>query len=113
MAKWYLYIDDERSINPHTNKEYIWSCYVHGLSMCITGRDYWATIDTLKELADKRDEVIIDLDHDLGPGKSGYDICKWIIENDYPIVAFHLHTMNPVGRFNMRQLLTHQGYTEF
>ena len=64
--------------------------------------------------------VIIDLDHDLGEGNeiddsialSGYDICKYIVENHIPLVGFHIHSMNPVGAMNMRQLLTHYGYKE-
>ena len=70
MAKWYVYIDDERKINPATNAQYIWSCYVHGLSTCLTCRDYQATIDTLKELAENNDQLVIDLDLDLGPVKN-------------------------------------------
>lgn len=113
MAKWYIYVDDERKFDPATNAQYIWSCYVHGLSITATCRDYWATIDTLQELAAHNDEVILDLDHDLGAGKHGYDICKWIVEHQYPLIAFHIHSMNPVGVFNMRQLLKHYGYIEF
>lgn len=64
--------------------------------------------------------VVIDLDHDLGEGHevddrmvaSGYDICKHIVENQIPLLGFHIHSMNPVGAQNMRQLLTHYGYRE-
>lgn len=55
------------------------------------------------------------LDHDLGEGKSGYDFCKWFIEWNYDLeykMYFTLLTANPVGRNNMRQLLTHYGYQE-
>lgn len=61
---------------------------------------------------------IVDLDHDLGEGNenelepSGYEFCKWIVENQIPLVGFHLHSMNVVGSQNMRQLLTHYGYRE-
>ena len=64
--------------------------------------------------------IIIDLDHDLGEGHemddslalSGYDICKYIVENQISLMGFHIHSMNPVGVANMRQLLTHYGYKE-
>ena len=64
--------------------------------------------------------IIIDLDHDLGEGHemdnnlvaSGYDICKYIVEHQIPLVGFHIHSINPSGSFNMRQLLTHYGYKE-
>lgn len=48
---------------------------------------------------------IIDLDHDLGEEKTGYDICKYIIENNIKITRVYIHSSNPVGRFNMYQLL--------
>ena len=56
---------------------------------------------------------IMDFDHDLGENEpSGYDICKWVVENQIPLIGFHIHSMNPVGVMNMRQLLTHYGYKE-
>jgi hypothetical protein len=62
-------------------------------------------------------EKILSLDHDLGGldgtyTRTGYDFCKWIIEENhynphfyFPDVVY-LHTSNPVGRENMLQLLT-------
>lgn len=113
MAKWYIYVDDERKVDWHTYDRYIWSCYVHGLSHPITCRDYVSAIQCLREIREVGDEVILDLDHDLGKGKTGYDICKFIVENSYPILGFHIHSMNPVGVINMRHLLTHYGYSQF
>lgn len=55
---------------------------------------------------------LISFDHDLGEDKTGYDIAKFIIENEIKIGAFRVHSMNVVGRFNIVQLLTHYGYTE-
>ncbi len=54
----------------------------------------------------------IDFDHDLGSTVSGYDIAKYIVSNDIPMSVFHIHSMNPVGADNIRQLLSHYGYTE-
>lgn len=113
MNRWYVYLDDCRKFIPENTKEYIWSCYVHGLSIPIVVRDYNSMIDTLNELREHGDEIILDLDHDLGTGKNGYDLCKWIVEENYPIIAFHIHSMNPVGRHNMHALLTHYNYNEF
>ena len=53
----------------------------------------------------------ISFDHDLGEEKSGYDIAKYIVENNIPIKAFSCHSMNPVGKKNIEELLTHYGYT--
>lgn len=56
---------------------------------------------------------LVDFDHDLGEQKTGYDIAKYMVENNYPTsVHFHIHSMNPVGSANIRQLLTHYNYQE-
>ena len=104
--KVYLWVDDERN---HPFKGFTPPQGV----MYITTRSYQATVDFLGYCRDEHIEVLIDLDHDLGEEKTGYDICKFIIENEYPLLGFILHTMNPVGRQNMNQLLIHYGYTPF
>jgi hypothetical protein len=55
----------------------------------------------------------ISFDHDLGEGKTGYDITKWMVENDieYPgwipeEFHFNVHSANPVGKKNIESLLT-------
>ena len=55
--------------------------------------------------------LTIDFDHDLGEEKTGYDFAKWLIEQSY-IGKFRIHSMNPVGANNIRQLLKHYGWTE-
>lgn len=60
--------------------------------------------DAINEL-NKRKYKVIDLDHDLGEEKTGYDICKYIVENNIKITRVYIHSSNPVGRFNMYQLL--------
>ena len=54
----------------------------------------------------------ISLDHDLGEDKTGYDIAKYIVENQIQLKGFKVHSANSVGRFNIVQLLTHYGYKE-
>lgn len=54
---------------------------------------------------------IIDLDHDLGEEKTGYDVAKFMIENNVQCDKVYIHSANPVGVFNMKQLLEHYGYT--
>jgi len=58
------------------------------------------------------DIKVVDFDHDLGEEKSGYDVAKYIVEYQLPIGSFRVHSMNPVGRRNIEQLLTHYGYKE-
>ena len=56
--------------------------------------------------------LVVDFDHDLGEKKTGYDVAKWLVE-EYPWTAnFRIHSMNPVGANNIRQLLKHYGWTE-
>ena len=113
MTKWYLYLDDERQFDAAKCKEYNLSCHIHGQSIPCCVRDYKSMIDLLKEFRANNDQVILDLDHDLGTKKSGYDVCKWIVENEYPIIAFHIHSMNAVGVLNMKQLMKRYGYEQF
>lgn len=99
MEKVYLYLDDKRDCKP-----------VKVTNCCITCRDYYSAIATVKALK-SHIELTVDLDHDLGTKKTGYDFCKWLVEQGY-LGFFHIHSANPVGRFNMRQLLTRYGWVE-
>ena len=103
---WYIYLDDKRAFDCE-------NCAVKQESIIpITVRDYNSLIQVLEEISECNDNAIVDFDHDLGEGKNGYDAAKWIVENKYPLIGYHLHTMNPVERNNIRQLLTHYGYKE-
>lgn len=102
--KIFLWVDDERKAPLDTS-------IMNPDCAVITAKDYSSAVEVLGFCRDKGWEVYIDLDHDLGEGKTGYDICKFIVENRYPLLGCHLHTMNPVGMQNMYQLLSHYGYT--
>ena len=74
--------------------------------------DYNSCIEILKKCQkDGIKDIIVDFDHDLGDGKSGYDVAKYLVENEIT-AKFHIHSMNPVGVQNIRDLLTHYGYEE-
>ena len=95
--KKYLFIDDLRMFNKINN----YDLYIV--------RNYEVAISTLKI----NSFDIISFDHDLGEEKTGYDIAKYIVENDIKIKeGFKIHSANPVGRFNISQLLNHYGYKE-
>lgn len=113
----YIYVDDIREddtffkyLRTHTKMDWI-------PFICRSAEE---AIFFLNYYNDSSNYLFIDLDHDLGEGhemndsfaSSGYDICKWIIKNQISLVGFHIHSMNPVGSANMRQLLTHYGYKE-
>lgn len=72
-----------------------------------------AALIDITDLMDVDDSIslVVDFDHDLGERKTGYDIAKWLIDNGY-IGKFRIHSMNPVGANNIRQLLKHYGWTE-
>lgn len=70
-------------------------------------RSYKEAIDCLDNTYD-----IVSFDHDLGEEKTGYDIAKYMIENGIRVnIGIVVHTANPVGAFNIIQLMTHYGYT--
>jgi hypothetical protein len=47
----------------------------------------------------------LSLDHDLGGATSGYDVAKFIVEMRIWPRIIYVHSMNPVGRDNIKQLL--------
>lgn len=50
------------------------------------------------------------LDHDLGPGESGYDVLTWALEMEKLPLKVQLVTSNPSGRLRMTQALTSSKY---
>ena len=99
----YIYVDDLRE----PGKEILEKGYP--MTICRTAA---MALTHLAIANDQHNEIILDLDHDLGKGMSGYDICKYVVAHHIPLKGFKIHSMNPVGAFNMRQLLTHYGYQE-
>lgn len=100
MKKFMIYIDDERK---SPSSEFYGGNYE--VASC---RTYQGAINVLTELDGT--EFGIDLDHDLGEEKTGYDICEYMLEYDIWPEVIYLHSQNSVGRANMKQLLTHYGY---
>ena len=100
----YIYLDDER--------EPFFFFIPDGASVIIC-RSYKAAVAAIETACNKGwTNLTLDLDHDLGSKKTGYDFCKWLVEEGWT-GKFHCHTANPVGAANMRQLLTHYGWEEF
>lgn len=85
--------------------------YVDDLRKCpesfIIARNYESAIKYLNEY--KID--ILSLDHDLGEDNkgnlllTGYDIVKYICENNIEVKKIYIHTDNAVGRENMYETL--------
>lgn len=89
--RYLLWIDDIRPVP----EEYLEPYHI------IVARSYEEAIEKLLEF----NYDCICLDHDLGEQKTGYDVCKYIIENNIKCDEYRIHTKNPVGRDNMYQLL--------
>lgn len=101
--KIYIYIDDMRQPR---NPNVIW---VKSYDEAIAALE---SVYTTFTIANAPCSLVVDFDHDLGEKKTGYDIAKWLVE-EYPWTAnFRVHSMNPVGANNIRQLLKHYGWTE-
>ena len=78
---------------------------------CIWAKDYDEAIAAIESNA-KDDRLIIDLDHDLGPDKTGYDLAEWLVKNNYT-GDFRVHSMYPAGQKHIRDLLKDNGWREF
>lgn len=102
--KIFIYLDDLRELN---------DTVVPSGAVVVICRTYESATRAIKQFYSPIDtEIICDLDHDLGQEKTGYDFCKFLLEEDIT-GKFHIHSMNPVGVANMRQLLSHYGWKEF
>lgn len=95
MARYSLYIDDERS--PKTSREF---------SVARGFRDACDMVVTYGF------PEYISFDHDLGDGvPTGYDFAKWLVEYDMETglmpdnFEYNVHSANPVGGANIAGLL--------
>lgn len=95
----YIYIDDMRQP------------FIHNAIWVKSYDEAVAAMRNAVEVMNIPITLTIDFDHDLGEEKTGYDFAKWLIEQNY-IGKFRIHSMNPVGASNIRQLLKHYGWTE-
>lgn len=105
MKTIFIYLDDEREL-PHFwevrlkqwNIEYL--IFRKAKDLC----------KYLKDCQNKNIQIFISFDHDLGNCDTGYDVAKFIVENQIKIAGFTVHSMNPVGAKNIIELLTHYNY---
>ena len=76
----------------------------------VVSRTYKTSIMAIEKY--KSEELYISFDHDLGENKTGYDIAKYLVENNIK-AKYQIHSANVVGKFNIDQLLQHYGYQKF
>jgi hypothetical protein len=72
--------------------------------------NYDECIEAIQNAQNNNMEIWIHFDHDLGEEKTGYDVAKYILENQIELKQFSVHSRNPVGANNIYKLLTHYGY---
>ena len=109
----YIWLDDIRDMP--------WQTTLYA-DKAIVVRNYQSAVAAINHYYNSSVDLIVDLDHDLGcdgldldndhsHDPTGYDFCKFLVEKGI-VGRFHIHSMNPVGSENMRQLLTHYGWKE-
>jgi hypothetical protein len=96
----------------HVLAEHGWiNLYLDDLRVCPEGFTVARTMDEAIQMMKKYNIYILSLDHDLGEDANGnllptgYDLVKFICENNMMLAIVHIHTDNVVGRENMYQTL--------
>lgn len=85
--------------------------YVDDLRICPEGFTIARTYEEAIQLLINNNVDILSLDHDLGEDetgnlrKTGYDLVKYICENNIKVNKIYLHTDNVVGKENMFETL--------
>jgi hypothetical protein len=91
-----IWLDDERDPNdPFIQEEF------HSRPGMVWARTAEEAIELLKS----NNVTYISFDHDLGMGKSGYDVARWIEEQaaqgNLRKLNWTVHTANPIGSKNI------------
>lgn len=103
----FLWVDDLRE-PPKTGVNWLWARSVSEAKTAIMFYERQRQVDFIH----------IDLDHDAGSyawdGGDYIEVLKWLEQHQLPDTGytFHLHTMNPVGRDNMRAIINSNGWRE-
>lgn len=103
----YLWVDDLRE-PPKTGNNWLWARSVNEAKTAIMSYEHQYQVDFIH----------IDLDHDAGDyacdGGDYIEVLKWLERKQLPDTGytFHLHTMNIVGRDNMRAIINSNGWRE-
>lgn len=79
--------------------------FLDDIRLCPRGFTLAINYDECIKLLSNNHVEVISLDHDLGEQYTGYDVVKFMVENEiYPSIIY-LHSSNPVGVKNMYELL--------
>jgi hypothetical protein len=84
-----LFVDDERDLDTFMPGSYTGTwLYARNFKQAVS----LLSLNNINEIS---------LDHDLGKGKTGYDLAKWMTANKKWPEKVHVHSANPVGRKNI------------
>ncbi len=86
--------------------------YLDDMRPCPQGFVPAKSYDECVNLLLANDITVISLDHDLGEEKTGYDVAKFMVENNIFPDKIYTHSANPVGVANIYQLLNHYAPSE-
>lgn len=111
----YIWLDDIREIPEINIRHCVREEPEFGMNTYITYRaksvNYAKSLIESAIKQNRYDGYLLDLDHDLGDyakdGGDAYKLILWMIEKGYTTnkFKFRLHTMNPVGMENMKELI--------
>lgn len=104
--RYLIWLDDVRPVPKGVKENFASSYKTIACKTCWEARINLIQIVALSPEA----EIVVCFDHDLGQDETGYDLAKWIVANEIKLAAYEVHSMNPVGRQNIVQLLDHYGY---
>lgn len=103
-----IWVDDVRYAPPG----YVWCLTVNEVKHVITNV---MSLHHIQHLDNLPTIELLDLDHDAGDfarwGGDYIKILDWLEKQGWNI-PIRLHTMNPVGRENMRRIIQKNGWTE-
>ena len=80
-------------------KEKVYKFEIKDDKLSLTATDMYSPSydEMIRLLTENKGNIAnISLDHDLGEIRSGYDVCKWMVENEvYPTNSITIHSSNP------------------
>lgn len=84
-----LFVDDERDLDTFMPGSYAGTwLYARNFKQAVS----LLSLNNINEIS---------LDHDLGKGKTGYDLAKWMTTNKKWPPIVRVHSANPVGKSNI------------
>jgi len=80
------------------------------------GYEWVKSVNRAKVLIKTKSIEIIDIDHDAGnfvlQGGDYIKLLDWMEQENINDIPIHIHSMNSVGKENMRRIIQHNGWIE-